>query len=144
MCISFGGRGFLRGLTKQVITCILKGAGMLKSVCFFVDDRGNNPVKEFIERLPVKDQAKIKAYLDELKVQGRNLRRPMADYLGEGIYELRPRDNRIFYFFFLREHAVLLHAVRKKTKKIPPNDLDLCLKRKKMTEQAGHIEKLDL
>lgn len=117
---------------------------MLRSVCFFVDERGNNPVKEFIQKLPLRDQAKIKAYLDELKVQGHNLRRPMADYLGEGIYELRPRNNRIFYFFFLRDNAVLLHAIRKKTEKIPPNDLALCLKRKKLVEQAGHIEKLDL
>ena len=72
---------------------------MLRSICFFIDARGENPVREFIEKLPLKDQTKILAYLDELKNQGHNIRRPMADYLGEGIYELRPRDNRIFYFF---------------------------------------------
>ena len=117
---------------------------MLTSVCFFVNERGENPVKEFIEHLPLKEQAKVKAYLDELKKQGHNLRRPMADYLGEGIYELRPRDNRIFYFFYLRENAILLHAIRKKTDKIPQGDMDLCMKRKKQVENLGNIEKLDL
>jgi phage-related protein len=117
---------------------------MLKSICFFIDERGEKPVKEFIDKLPLKEQAKIMAYLDELKKQGHNLRRPMADYLGEGIYELRPRDNRIFYFFYLRENAVLLHAIRKKTDKIPQGDMDLCMKRKKQVESLGNIEKLDL
>ena len=117
---------------------------MLISVCFFVDERGGNPVKEFIENLPLKDQAKIMAYFNELKKQGHQMRRPMADYLGEGIYELRPRDNRIFYFFYLRETAVLLHAIRKKTDKIPQGDMNLCVKRKKQIENLGNIEILDL
>lgn len=116
---------------------------MLDSICFFIDERGDNPVKEFIGKLPLKDQAKIKAYLDELQKQGHNMRRPMADYLGEGVYELRPGDNRIFYFFFLRKNAVLLHAIRKKTDKIPLEDLSLCLKRKKFVEAYGNIEELD-
>ena len=117
---------------------------MFKSVCFFIDERGNNPVKKFISGLPEKEIAKIHAYLDELKHQGHNLRRPMADYIGAGIYELRPRDNRIFYFFFLRETIVLLHAIRKKTDKVPKKDLDICLKRKKRVEEAeGYTEKLD-
>ena len=117
---------------------------MLKSVFFFVDERGNRPVEKFIENLPLKEQTKVMAYLDELKKQGHNLRRPMADYLGEGIYEIRPRDNRVFYFFYLREHAVLLHAIRKKTDKIPSADMDLCIRRKKQVESLGNAEKLDL
>ena len=112
---------------------------MLKAVYFYVDNRGGNPVKEFIEKLPLKDQAKIMAYLDELKERGHALHRPIADYLGEGIYELRPRDNRIFYFFYMRENAVLLHAIRKKTDKISSNDLNLCIKRKTQIEELGNI-----
>lgn len=116
---------------------------MLKSIYFFIDKSGDNPVKEFIDKLSLKEQAKIKAYLDELKNQGHNLRRPMADYLGDGIYELRPRDNRFFYFFYLRENVVLLHAIRKKTNKIPVADMELCIKRKKEIENLGNVEKLD-
>jgi phage-related protein len=116
---------------------------MLKSIYFFVDARGNSPVREFINSLPLNEQTKIAAYLDELKNQGHNLRRPMADYIDEGIYELRPGHNRFFYFFFLRENAVILHALRKKTDKIPSNDLGLCLKRKKEFEQFWNIRKFD-
>jgi phage-related protein len=88
---------------------------MLKSIYYFVDMRGHNPVKEFINHLPLKEQTKIDAYIEELKIQGHNMRRPMADYIGEGIYELRPGHHRVFYFFFYRESAVLLHAIRKKS-----------------------------
>lgn len=52
---------------------------MLKSICFFIDERGDNPIKDFIETLPLKEQAKVMAYLAELKKQGHNMRRPMAD-----------------------------------------------------------------
>ena len=102
----------------------------MKNVYFFVDEKGGNPVRQFIETLPDKEQAKIAAYVSELKIQGHNLRRPLTDYLGGGIYELRPKDNRVFYFFFLKDNVVLVHAIRKKTDKIPKKDLVLCLRRK--------------
>ena len=117
---------------------------MLKAIYYFKDVKGNIPVKEFIDRLSLKEQAKVFAYIVELRNQGHNLHRPMAGYLGNGIYELRPRDNRIFYFFFLRDSGVLVHATRKKTDKIPQEDLNLCLKRKNMVEKLKNIEKLEL
>ncbi len=102
----------------------------MKNVYFFLDEKGGNPVREFIDSLPGKEQAKIAAYVSELKIQGHNLRRPLADYLGNGIYELRPKDDRIFYFFFLKDNAILVHAIRKKTNKIPEEDMKVCLRRK--------------
>jgi phage-related protein len=68
----------------------------------------------------------------------------MADYLKDGIYELRPKDNRIFYFFFLKDNAVLVHAIRKKTGKIPERDLRLCIKRKALVGGYKQIEKIEL
>ena len=115
---------------------------MLDNVYYFVDDRGHKPVKEFIDSLPIKEQAKVFAYIAELKERGRQLRRPAADYLRDGIYELRPRDNRVFYFFFMKNNVVLLHAIKKKTDKITGGDLALCLKRKQNVEEAERIEKL--
>ena len=116
----------------------------LKSIYYFVDERGDNPVKEFIKGLPIDERAKVFAYIGELKRQGNNLRRLLADYLGHGIYELRPKANRIFYFFFLKDNAVLVHAVRKKADKIPPKDLEVCIKRKSIVEEYMKVEKLDL
>lgn len=117
---------------------------MLTGVYYFIDDRGDNPVRKFIDCLPIKDQSKVFAYLGELKDQGHNLRRPMADYLGNGIYEIRPKRNRIFYFFFLKENAILLHAIKKKTSRIPKPDLDLCIKRKAQVESGKQIEKIEI
>jgi len=114
----------------------------LENIYYFVDDRGHKPVKEFIDLLPIKEQAKVFAYIAELKEQGHNLKRPAADYLRDGIHELRPKDNRIFYFFFLKNNAVLVHVIKKRTDKISSRDLELCLKRKQSVEQQGKIEKL--
>lgn len=117
----------------------------LKGVYYFVDKDGTIPVKEFIDSLTQKEQAKVYAYITELKKQGHNLRRPMADYLEDGIYELRPKNNRIFYFFYLRDRAVLAHAIKKYVKRIPESDLKMCLRRKIETEFCRtNIERLEL
>ena len=116
----------------------------LKDIYYFVDGRGNSPVKEFIKALSLDDRAKVFAYIGELKKQGNNLRRPLADYSGSGIYELRPKVNRIFYFFFHKDSAILIHALRKKTDKVPKKCLELCVERKAFVEESMRIEKLDL
>jgi len=117
---------------------------MLKGIYYFVDQNGCKPVKEFIHNLTDKEQAKVYAYIAELKNQGHNLRRPMADYLKDGIYELRPRDNRIFYFFYLRDRAILVHAIKKHVKRISEYDLKLCLNRKNEVEALGvNIERIE-
>jgi phage-related protein len=107
---------------------------MIEGLYWYMDNKSNTPVLEFIKALPKQERAKFKAYIQELKYHGHNLRRPMADYLGQGIYELRPKDNRIFYFFYLRNNIVFVHAIRKKTNKIPEVDLEICLKRKDIIE----------
>lgn len=117
---------------------------MLKDISYFIDERGYNPVKDFIDSLPVKERAKVFAYIIELKNQGHNLRRPMADYLGNGIYELRPQNNRIFYFFFLKDNVVLVHAIKKKSDKIPEGGLNLCLKRRMQAEAYRRIKKIEI
>lgn len=117
---------------------------MVDTVYYFIDEKGKNPVWEFIQGLPKSERIKIAAYVKELKLQGHNLHRPMADYLGHGIYELRPKDNRVFYFFYLKNNVVLVHALRKKTDKIPEGDLRLCLKRKAIVEEFNrNLEQID-
>ncbi|MDO8489770.1 MAG: type II toxin-antitoxin system RelE/ParE family toxin [Candidatus Omnitrophota bacterium] len=126
------------------LTGLKMNQGRLKDIYYFVDERGNSPIKEFIKTLSLDDRAKVFAYVGELKKQGNNLRRPLADYLGHGIYELRPKANRVFYFFFHKDSAVLVHAIRKKTNKVPQKDLQLCIKRKAFVEGSIRIDKLEL
>ena len=116
---------------------------MLKHLYFFVDERGHAPVEQALKELSEKEDMKVRAYLKILKEYGHALHRPIAGYLGDGIYELRPQSHRVFYFFFLKDSAVLLHVIRKKTDKIPANDLALCIKRKKETEALENIKEVD-
>jgi len=44
----------------------------------------------------------------------------------------------------LKDNAVLVHAIRKNTDKIPQKDLDMCIKRKILVEEYAKIEKIDL
>ncbi len=86
-----------------------------KSVVYYTDVRGNAPVPQFLLTLDKGDQQKALAYISYLEEQGEDLRRPIADYLGNKLYELRPRHIRILYAFFDKQYAIILHAFRKKT-----------------------------
>ena len=117
---------------------------MLKHIYFFIDENGHSPVEEAMRELTEKEEMKVRAYIRILKEYGHTLRRPIADYLEEGIYELRPQAHRVFYFFFLRESAVLVHMTRKRTDKIPISDINICLKRKKEVEALKNIKESDI
>ena len=52
------------------------------------------PVLEWLDELPLKIQDKCAARIKRLMACGHELRRPEADYLRDGIYELRVRYRR--------------------------------------------------
>ena len=116
---------------------------MLKHIYYFIDEHDRSTVEDFVKELSDKESMKVRAYIKILKEYGHALRRPIADYLGEGIYELRPQAHRVFYFFFMKDSVVLLHALRKKTDKIPINDFNLCVKRKREVEALKNIKESD-
>jgi phage-related protein len=80
--------------------------------------------------------------LKRLRRQGYELRRPIADYLREGIYELRARENKIrlrmLFFFHGKERAVVTHGLKKKTDEIPSVDIDRAIEKKNKYE--AHAE----
>lgn len=67
------------------------------------------------------------AWLERLRSRGHELRRPDADYLRDGIYELRVGlqgiNYRILYFFHGREAVVVSHGL-KKERVVPPKEID--------------------
>lgn len=75
----------------------------------------------------------------QLGSMGYELHRPSADYLQDGIYELRAKHRnvqyRILYFFSGKNIAVLGHVIIKKTSAVPQKDIELAIKRKKKFEQ---------
>ena len=90
-----------------------------KRVVYYVDARGRIPVLEELRKLTDEEQKKILAYISFLQERGEELRRPMADYVGDKLYELRPKAHRALYFFMLKDYAVIVHLFRKKTDRLP-------------------------
>ena len=96
---------------------------MEKQVVYYFDEKGKNPVWEFISELPPDEQDKCFEYIAYLEAMGEQVRRPVGDYLGGKLYELRPKQTRIIYFFMLKDYAVLVHAFRKKTNAVPDREI---------------------
>jgi phage-related protein len=83
------------------------------------------------------------ASVERLAAFGHELRRPVADLLRDGIYELRIRKGhvnyRILYFFHGRDLAILGHAITKEDV-VPEVEIEKCLRRKRAfeTDPEGH------
>jgi phage-related protein len=91
------------------------------------------PFLEWFDALDIPVQDKCLVKLERLAELGYELRRPEADYLRDGIYELRVKyhrtNYRMLYFFHGRETAVISHGL-KKERRVPPNEIDRAVKRK--------------
>jgi Phage derived protein Gp49-like (DUF891) len=59
------------------------------SVVFYQEDAQTVPVLDWLDRLPAKAQDKCRVRIERLRNLGHELRRPEADYLRDGNYELR-------------------------------------------------------
>lgn len=109
-------------------------------VVFFQEANGEAPVLAWLQQLlksNPKAWANCRARIELLSQLGHELRRPAADYLRDGIYELRAKQGhvqyRILYFFHGRQVAILAHGLTKEDD-IPAADIDRALKRKKLFE----------
>ena len=58
-------------------------------VLLYKDDNGNVPILEWLDKISSKAQDKCAIRIKRLRDCGHELRRPEADYLRDGIYELR-------------------------------------------------------
>ena len=112
-------------------------------VVFYKDRQGYVPVLEWLDALPAKIQDKCVVKLERLRELGHELRRPEADLLRNGIYELRVgregMNYRILYFFHGRTAAVLAHGLTKE-REVPSRDIERALERKRLFEEdpTGH------
>lgn len=106
-------------------------------VVFFQDDDGSVSILDWLDEIPDKAQVKCLARLKRLEEQGHELRRPEADFLRDGIYELRIGlqgiNYRILYFFHGNTAAVLSHGLTKE-RRVPPRDIDEAVERKQLFE----------
>ena len=111
-------------------------------IVFYQEEPGRVPVLAWLEHLRASNReayAKFVAKVERLAELGHELRRPEADYLRDGIYELRVRrgrvNYRILYFFHGRQVAVLGHALTKE-QTVADTDIDRAVQRKQAFEAA--------
>ena len=98
-------------------------------IVFYTDHRGKCPPLEFIEKLPVMEQAKVRNALRLLQEFGTSLNMPHAKHIQGKIWELRPGGIRLFYFAFIEQQFVILHGYRKGSMKAQQREIETALRR---------------
>ena len=66
----------------------------------------------------------IVLYIQLLQDNGTRLSENVTKHLMDGIWELRPGNNRVFYFCWRGDRFVLLHQFRKKSQKTPRREIE--------------------
>lgn len=110
-------------------------------VIFYQDQDGVAPVLQWLKILLKYDRkgyANCVARIQQLASTGYELRRPTADYLRDGIYELRAKhiqvQYRILYFFSGQNVAILAHAITKDEEQVPDTEIDRAIQRRAQFE----------
>lgn len=110
-------------------------------VVFYREEDGTAPAYDALVALRAAGQrkllAKCQARISRLAELGHELRRPEADYLRDGVHELRATHQtvncRILYFFHDRQVAVLSQLIAKEDK-VPDLEIDRAIVRKQRFE----------
>lgn len=96
-------------------------------VYYYINHKGKEPVKEYIDRLSKKEQLKVFTYLELLKDKKGYLDEPYSKHIKGKIRELRvdfsKNHHRIFYFTFIGKKIILLSAFLKKTNRTPQKEI---------------------
>ena len=111
------------------------------TVHFYQEADGTVPVLEWLRELSRGNRLAAAECLSRIKLlidYGHELRRPHADYLRDGIYELRAKRGhvqlRILYFFHGRQVALLAHGLTKE-RDVPAIDIERAIQRRRRYEQ---------
>ena len=113
------------------------------TVMFYETADGRSELWDFLEELRMKAATNkdariqhklITLYIQLLQENGTRLNENITKHLEDGIWELRPGNNRVFYFFFENDTFVLLHHFRKKSQKTPKREIE-----KAKNERADYI-----
>jgi len=99
---------------------------------FYFDKNDKSEIVEFLKALyqsgktNKKDRIshdKIAMYMGLLKKYGTYIGEPVVKHITGSIWELRPLNNRIFFFYWRDNKFVMLHYFVKDTDKTPPQEI---------------------
>ena len=102
-------------------------------VIFYKDKAGREPIKELIYELKKKSESskheriqfeKIMTYIGALQEYGTRIGNPILKHIVDDLWELRPLENRIIFFYWQDNKFVLLHHFIKKTNKTPIREIE--------------------
>src|SRR5437660_4741530 len=68
--------------------------------------------------------------LGTLLEKGNTCGPPISKHLRDGIFELRAKRVRLLFYFGNKQQIVFVHGIDKKTMKVPPEDIELAIKRR--------------
>ena len=106
----------------------------------FKEDDGSVPLLDWMDGLDAKAQGKLRARFLLLGEQGYEMRRPHADTLRDGIYELRAKyrklNLRVLYFFHGRDAVVLSHGIVKQQADVPDQEINRAIDRMQRFQTA--------
>lgn len=100
---------------------------------FYENANGVSELWKFLDNLqqeaPNNKDARIQhkqitQYIQLLADHGTRLGENITKHLEENIWELRPGNNRVLFFFFKNDTFVLLHQFRKKSQKTPRREIE--------------------
>ena len=104
------------------------------NVEFYEDKNGQEPILDLLKELQEKGKTskrdrvrseKILQYIRVLQENGTRAGLPFVKNIDGELWELRPFEDRIFFFYYNEEGTfVLLHHFIKKTRKTPPKEID--------------------
>jgi phage-related protein len=95
------------------------------AIRFYKDPDGHSPVEQFLDALPIHEQAVTKRVLRLLSEFGLLLPSSYAKALTghRKLYEIRTGPNRMLYFAATGRAFIILHGFRKKSMKILAQDI---------------------
>ena len=116
-----------------VIKCVQFGDEELEVyvVELYMTESGRAPVQEYIRKLAKEGKEKeinqIIGYEKRLEEMGMAVNNKYPETIRpirNGVYELHPGGNRVFFFYFEDNRFVLLHAYKKHSQKAPKNEIE--------------------
>lgn len=102
-------------------------------IIFYEKSNGESDLWNFLEYLRQKAAGskdariqynQIALYIQLLQDKGTRLSENIIKHLDEDIWELRPGNNRVLFFYHQANTFVLLHHFRKRTQKTPQREID--------------------
>ena len=106
---------------------------------FFRTRAGNEPVRAWLRSMSPEDKRRIGHDIQTVEF-GWPLGMPICRPMGDGLHEIRTelsgnRTARLFFCVDKKQRMVALHAILKKTRATPPEDLELARQNKREHEK---------